>query len=173
MVSKDKNNKLMQRVQIGDTSAFEKLVKENMNSSYFFVKRMLQNNALSEDIVQEGFIRVWEKRETWQEKSHFKTWFFKILYHLCIDHIRAQENTTKLNIAITNQENPSQNETIEKNQQLQAALATLKPEEKAILFWYYYHALSQKNIAEMMGISISAVESSLYRARQKLKAELL
>tara|TARA_R110002110_G_scaffold415857_2_gene658527 strand:+ start:10267 stop:10821 length:555 start_codon:yes stop_codon:yes gene_type:complete len=172
----DPSNKLMQRVQSGDTAAFEILVKQNINSSYYFVERMLQNKALSEDIVQEGFLKVWESREKWRAEANFKTWLFKMLYNLCIDQIRKQQKSTILKQTfannLVNKTNSEQSARTERNQELLDALATLKPEEKAILFWFYYHAMPQQNIAEMMDMTISAVESALYRVRQKLKENL-
>lgn len=172
---KDNNNKLMQLVQKDDLAAFKQLMEQNLQSASAFVERMTQNIAMTEDIVQEGFLRVWLNRQKWQEKANFKTWFFKILYHLCIDTFRENchyEQAQLDAIAADNNLLEGEINTIEELDRLKEALKAIKEEDKAILFLYYFHGIKQEDLANMLNLTTSAVETSLFRTRQKLKKVL-
>lgn len=169
----EENNKLMQRVAKDDEVAFQELMTNTLPMAHAFVSRMLQNPTLSDDFVQEGYFRVWLNRHKWQAKANFKTWFFKILYNLCMDFFR---DTSKQKDYQTEQIKISMEDTLEsellnkeQTETFNQAINRIKPNEKAILFLFYYHGLKQAEIARMLNMSTSAVEASLFRTRQYLK----
>lgn len=169
----EENNKLMQRVAKDDEIAFQELMINTLPMAHAFVSRMLQNPTLSDDLVQEGYFRVWLNRHKWQAKANFKTWFFKILYNLCMDFFRdvSKQNVYQTDLIKMSMEDTLETELLnnEQSEIFNMAIQSIKPNEKAILFMFYYHGIKQTEIAQMLNMSISAVESSLFRTRQYLK----
>ena len=137
-----------------------------------------------EEIVQETFVRLWEKRQSYDPKrAQLNTWLHRIAHNLCIDHFRrVQRRPTSLDDSEqTEAETPTQDndrpdqQTAEHKRAvlLRQCLSALPEAQRNVLVMCHYQGLSNKETAEIMTLSLSAVESLLARARKKLKQDLL
>src|SRR6266567_3322063 len=78
----------MLRVKVGDESAFEYLVQKYRRAMVNFMYRMSHNAAVSEDLAQEVFLRVYRSRSSYEASAKFTTWLYRIATNLAVNHAR-------------------------------------------------------------------------------------
>src|ERR1051325_3439160 len=83
---------LMLRVKEGDGASFAKLLEKHRTPVIHFLYRMVQNQAVAEELAQEVFLRVYRSRETYEPTAKFTTWLFRIATHLALNAIRDNKN---------------------------------------------------------------------------------
>jgi len=146
---------------------------------------MVQDTGIAEDITQEVFITVYKNILSFQEKSSLSTWIYKITINKCLDHIRIKSNRRKLGFSglfsghiVATPDPPDfihpgvQAENRERSQYLFKAVYNLPEQQKTAFVLAYIESLPQKDVAEVMGISLKALESLLQRAKQRLREQL-
>ena len=99
VASLERDAELMLRVRDGDETSFALLLEKHRNSVIHFLYRMVQNQAIAEELAQEVFLRVYRSRETYEPTAKFTTWLFRITTHLALNHVRDRRND-KLNDSI-------------------------------------------------------------------------
>src|SRR5665213_4197444 len=88
----DPDAQLMLRVKDGDDDSFRVLLEKHRNPVVHFVYRMVQDQAVSEELAQEVFLRVYRSRETYEPTARFTTWLFRIATHLALNSLRDGRN---------------------------------------------------------------------------------
>jgi len=130
-------------------------------------------------VAQEAFIRVWKHAADWQDPAHagakFTTWLYRIVLNLCIDEKRKRHFTNIDDVAepmddSVNAEGGLQRQ--EQSRRVKAALAELPERQRAAFVLCFYEDHSNKEAADMLGISVKAVESLLVRSRRILREKL-
>src|SRR5215470_18342519 len=84
----ERDAQLMLRVREGDETSFTLLLERHRGPVIHFLYRMVQNQAVSEELAQEVFLRVYRSRETYEPTAKFTTWLFRIATHLALNAIR-------------------------------------------------------------------------------------
>ncbi len=131
-------------------------------------QRMLGRLQDAEDAVQETFSALPEHRRP-RRGARFSTYLFQILNNTCIDAIRRRKNTDG---------NPADAETIgtasfhELSHSLAEAVDSLPEQMKACFVLFAVEQFSQEEAAEILGVSVGTVKTSVHRARKKLRAWL-
>src|SRR4249919_1062917 len=82
---------LMLRVKEGDHASFDLLLDKYRSPVVHFLYRMVQNQAVSEELAQEVFLRVYRSRETYEPTAKFTTWLFRIATHVALNSIRDRK----------------------------------------------------------------------------------
>src|ERR1700721_1783443 len=90
--TRDGDSELMQRVRDGDQGSFELLLEKHRGPMIHFLHRMVQNDAVAEELSQEVFLRVFKSRGSYQPSAKFTTWLFRIGTHLALNWIRDGRN---------------------------------------------------------------------------------
>jgi RNA polymerase sigma-70 factor (ECF subfamily) len=167
----------------GDEQAYQQAVACHGRAIAVYAWRILADEALAEDIAQETFIRLWTKVSEWQpEKASLSTWLHRIAHNLCVDYLRRAGPTS----AVSADDMPHQDDAGQEGQntdndpvfqsrlttQMNQALMSLPERQRSALVLIHYQSLSNRQAAEVIGISVRALESLLVRARQSLKAAL-
>jgi RNA polymerase sigma-70 factor (ECF subfamily) len=160
----------------GDRAAFGRLAEAYQRPVFNLTYRMLGNPSEAEDAAQEAFLRAYARLHQYDPSHKFSTWLFSIANHHCIDRLRKRRVTT-----LSIEDHPVvytlESDTIrpeehllaqERSEYLQALVDELDPDYRTPLVLRYWHEYSYQEIAEAMNISLSAVKSRLFRARQKL-----
>ena len=176
--------KIMVEVAKGDLSAFREIVEPHQNPLLNYIYRYTGDRASSEDIAQEVFLRVFKNTKEYRPLSSFRTWLFKIATNLCLNELRDNKihcNTIdifELNeagfVALA-EKRPSpvrELENRELSSALKEAIKNLSEKQRVALLLHKYSGFSYLEISQMMGCSISAVESLIHRARQSLRKQL-
>ena len=171
------DSKLMALIANGDKEAMSEFINRNLDSIINFATRYTGQRSDAEDIAQEAFTRVWTKASQWkQQEIPVKNWLFRITYNLCIDMLRKRKtsgdtiNEDNLVSFITPED---QLATAEKQNKLNLMLKKLPERQCTAILFCHYQGISNKEAANIMDISIDALESLLSRGRRKLRELLL
>jgi len=149
------------------TFEYNQCVDNHADAVYRFVLKNIRDDDSAQDIVQEAFVRMWEKREDISgEKS--KSYLFTTAYHLLIDSVRRQERFTELNH--TSHEFHDEGSSYSDLQDiLHQAVEQLPSDQKMVLLLRDYEGYSYQEIGEVTGLNESQVKVYIYRARLFLK----
>lgn len=170
------DNNLVQRALQGDQEAFAALVRKYSNAVYAVAYGMLGDFHLAQDIAQESFIKAWYKLDRLREADKFSAWVVAIARRICLDRLRQKAPVShSLDEAV---EIPSPI-SLEDQYQLRStkaavmqALQSLDEKHRIVTLMYHIGGYPAREISLMLDLPISAVESRLRRAKQKLKKEL-
>ena len=176
LVDEPSDADFMAAVGRGDEQAYALLVERHLRWALRFVQRILGNPADAEDVVQTAFFRVWQGAATWTPAAQFRTWFYRVLYNLCMDHFRVQARSAAEELEDDLVDNQALQEDRlvqrQRGEQVQEALASLPERQRTALVLCYYEEMGQAESAALMGVSEGALESLLSRGRAAMKKRL-
>jgi len=173
----DPDAELVRRAGAGDARAAEQLVRRHLPRMVGLARRMLSDAAEAEDVAQEVFLRVWREAPRWKPgAAKFETWMHRVALNLCYDRLRRRREKPDpgAGLAVADA-TPLPSEVWLARQRaarVQAALAELPERQRAAIALVHFHELSNIAAAEMLEISVEALESLLARGRRAMKAAL-
>ncbi len=161
----------------GDESALRALIERHSRQFYAVAYRVVLNQEHAEDVVQEAFVKLWTGKARWEEGkgAKFTTWFHRIVHNAAIDITRRKEHKVvplKPEFDIKD-ERIDQEWAMQKGQEaeeVRQALESLPERQRMALTYVYYGEMKQAEIAEMMGVSLKALESLLVRGKTALRS---
>ncbi len=160
-------------IALGQEEAFQALIERHVDRGYAVAYRILQNASDAEDVLQDAFLQVWSRRESWKPgKAKFSTWLFRVVTNRCIDQLRRKRASSMDVLPELSDDNSNQSHILEMQQAielLEDAMAELPEQQRIAIVFSYHENLSNSEIAEILETSVSAVESLLKRGRQKLR----
>lgn len=160
----------------GDQHAFRALVSRHVTRVLSLARRMTGNVAEAEDVAQEAFLRAWQKAPGWRVgEARFSTWLYRVVVNLCLDRRRRKPMAPLEAAGDPLDPAPSAELRLAEDQRgriVAAALAALPDRQRAALVLSYYEGVSNAEAAEALGVSVSALESLLVRARKALRLQL-
>lgn len=177
----------------GDEEAFAGVLRRWEKPLFGFIFRLIPERTEAEDIEQEVFLKLAGAAGGLTRQAKFSTYLYRVAYNLCIDHLRRRavrggagspESLDELRetgdgeMAQRQVPDPSDlpadllRERSEARRAVNAALAELPANQRAALVLRIYEDRSYAEIAEVLGVSVSSVESLLFRARQSLQQRL-
>ena len=176
---------MMLRVRDGDQGSFELLLEKHRGPMIHFLHRMVQNDAVAEELSQEVFLRVFRSRGSYQPRAKFTTWLFRIGTHLALNWIRdgrnekSQTSLDKETADGTSRQVPDRRRTVEqellyqaKLREVRQAIQCLPAKQRAAVMMHKYEEMEYAQIASVIGCSEAAVKSLLFRAYEALRARL-
>jgi RNA polymerase sigma factor (sigma-70 family) len=177
---------LIEKLRAGDQSAFRDMVEARQGLVYNTVIGFLQNAEDAEDVTQDVFIKVFESIGQFKGESAFTTWLYRIAVTSALEFLRkkSRKKRSGLIARLFGDDNTPLAEPVdfvhpgvkldqrENARMLFEAMQSL-PENQRIAFTLHkVEGLSYLEVANVMGVSISAVESLLHRSKQNLKKTL-
>lgn len=179
------DSELMLRVRAGDQASFSLLLEKHRTPVIHFLYRMVQNQAVAEELAQEVFLRVYRSRETYEPTAKFTTWLFRIATHLALNWIRDNRNTRNqdsldeqvLDGAVRQVADrlPSVEQRMVRESrmaEIRQAIESLPAKQRAAVLMHKYEELEYAQIAKVLECSESAVKSLLFRAYETLRGRL-
>lgn len=167
---------LAARVQRGDASAFDSLVRRHMQRAFSVAMRLLGQQQDAEDLVQDAFLAALEKIDTYDNQRDFAPWFYRILVNRCLNarKSRARRSTVDLPIeAVSALASPLlEMERTELRHHLKKAFRLLPERQRTIVTMFDLEGFSSPEIAEVLGISDGTVRWHLHQARRILREAL-
>lgn len=168
---------LMERVQKNDHQAFSVLVRRRTDMFYAAAYRMVMNQQDAEDVVQDAFLKIWDRPQIWKagKGAKFTTWFYRIVVNSSIDKLRQvkSDNVSDLEEVVSNNNSQEYEMTLNEEQKaLEEAITELPEKQMLALNLCFYEGLSNKEAAEIMKVSVKALESLLMRAKSGLRDKL-
>jgi RNA polymerase sigma-70 factor, ECF subfamily len=182
------DTQLMLRLKAGDTSSFTALLERHRTPVVRFLFRMVQNQAVAEELAQEVFLRVYRSRASYEPTAKFTTWLFRIATNLALNQLRngsGERSTESLDETYEGSEGDpvrqaeDRTPNIEQHlmrearlQQVREAIAALPEKQRAAVLMHKYEGMDYAQIGKILNASESAVKSLLFRAYEKLRERL-
>jgi len=181
----DYDAELMLRVKDGDGACFGVLLEKHRASVIHFIYRLVQEQAVAEELAQEVFLRVYRSRSSYEATAKFKTWLFRIASHLALNwlrdekHERGQERLDDASADLPVRQVSDRRPTVEQElvyavrlREVRLAVAALPEKQRTAVLLHKYEEMPYAQIAKVLECSESAVKSLLYRAYETLRARL-
>lgn len=173
--TKDSDAELLRRASGGDTQAARRLTDLYLSGAYALALRMLGDSAAAEDVAQESFLRLWRQSADWRAEARVSTWLYRVAHNLCIDRLRQRKRTGELGDTVVEDGAVSAVALRQRRQVatiVDLAIQSLPERQRTAITLVHFQELGNIEAAEVMDISIHALESLLARGRRTLKAEL-
>ena len=167
----------IRQAQRGDQRAFQALVALYDDRISNLIYSIVLNRQDTEDLYQEVFFKVWKKINTFQFRSDFYSWLYKITVNTCYNFTkrRARNQTEGDDEIIDNIIYPTVDNdpnTMEKTQALYQAIQLLSPRLRTITVMHYLEGNTISNISIILRIGEGTINKYLFRAREILRKEL-
>lgn len=158
----------------GDHDSFEEIVLSYRKDAEAFAYKLLFDRYAAQDVVQDAFVSLYLQRSKYNKKYALKTYLFTIVRRRCIDYIRKQSRVYLTDdFIIETHESP---ETVllhkEKKENIIKAFNEIKKPYQMAIYLVDSEALSYKEAARIMDMSLSGFKVTLMRARKRLKVQL-
>jgi len=165
---------LIKNLKQGREEAYRQLIEEYGNKLLKTCCLILKDREEAEDVVQETFIRVFNKINTFKEQSGLYTWIYAIAINLSRDRIRIRQDILELKDEwIGNEDVESQVEMNIDRELLRKEIFTMNSLYREILVLFYFEELSKKEISNLLNEKEGTIKSKLFRGRNILKESLL
>jgi len=169
------DNELVERARAGDARSYEELVRRYERLVGRVLYSYAGRDAAVEDLVQETFLRAYDRLSTFNPEYRFKTWLLAIANNLGIDTLRRRRDVVEFNPEVHGRvvRGPEVVATeAERAKSVQEAVMTLPETYSVPLVLRYAEGLTYAEIAEILGITVPALKSRLFRARNMLAERL-
>jgi RNA polymerase sigma-70 factor, ECF subfamily len=185
--SDEQDGRGMARLAAGHDSALNDLMDRHGQKLFHYLLRSLQDEFEAADLAQETFVKVYQNRSKFDPRQKFSTWLFAIASNLVRDRYRWRARHPQVSLDAENEETdsslrdllpagdplPDQRiQTEERAEVVRKAVASLPEELRQPLILAVYENLPQAEIAGILGCSVKAVETRIYRARHQLRSKL-
>jgi len=159
-------------------AAFAMLVRRHAPRFRQLAFRYVGTSDMAEDIVQDAFLKLWDKPGLWHAGSNakFTTWFYRVVVNQCLDHLRKQKTVPILegqDFESSDMPVDQQLEAKRQGMQVEEAFRKLPLPMQTSLNLSFYEHVPNAAAAEIMGLSLKAFQSLLMRAKKALKDSIM
>ncbi len=172
----DSDESLMCLIRSGSHQAFSILVRRHTDKFFGAAFRMTGQASEAEDLVQDAFLKIWQKPDIWKEDkgAKFTTWFYRILVNQNIDRLRKRQKMVSDNsilpyVADSAASPETETAMNEEQKRIENAMAVLPERQRTAITLCFYEGLSNVEAADTMGVKLKALESLLMRAKAGLR----
>jgi RNA polymerase sigma factor (sigma-70 family) len=170
---------MMRRViAVRDQHAFRHLVDRYKAMGMTLAVRVLSDEMLAEEALQDAFLRVWRSAHTFTFNASFKTWFYRILYNAALTK-RKSERVTEQSVALDEQSGihhatgfDTAISSRETTQIVLESIERLPQAQRTVLTLYYLQELSIEEIAEVTSMPSGTIKTHLFRGRNSLRNDV-
>lgn len=161
----------------GDHAAYESLYRLNRDKIYGLLWRMSGGqHALAEDLLQESFVRAWQKLDLFRGDSRFGTWLHRLAVNVALSDRRSRMRIAGKEVAMDEHVDRTmvgqKDVRADKHADLERSIANLPERARAVLVLYDIEGYQHSEIAEMTGMAVGSSKAQLHRARKLLREEL-
>lgn len=169
------DQELVRKIKTGAKGAYQELFERYAPRIYNFSLAYLKNKPDAEELVQDVFMKIWEKRSDLDQTKNIKAFIFKVAVNTIYDFIRKKNIENAFNNFVKSNSNPDRNNTWHEvifenmKQNLQKLVAQLPKQQQKIFYLSKEKGLTNNEIAKQLNVSKRTVENHLYRAISFLK----
>ena len=177
------DTELVRQTLRGDQAAFERLVERYQGRLFALTRNYTRNAVEIEDIVQDTFLKAFKRLDSFDHRSSFYTWIYRIATNTILDVLKRRGRSPVQTVEdpelvgeVAPVEMPAPSARLESEEVAvvtREVLDHLSDIFKSVLVMREFHGLAYQEIADTLGISIGTVESRLFRARARFKDKLL
>ena len=182
---KELDKEVIKLIRKGDENAFRMIFNAYFPSLLSFAKEYVLDEEVAKNLVQEAYVKLWEKRESLSDDSNLKAFLYHILRNSSLNHLKGEKVRRKYeerlkysyNEAILNYEalNRLDFDSLsfeELSNVINETINNLPPKCKIVFEMSRYQSMKNREIAEELGISVKAVEGHISKALKELRSEL-
>lgn len=183
------DEQLMYAVAAGNEQAFEELLRRYETQVVTFCYAFMRNRDSAEDLAQETFLRVYRNAARYQPVAKFTTWLYKIAANLCINELKkgqlrssrsldepagSDPDGTRIIERLANKGDAPLTEAEKHEAQglIERAISHLPDDQRTTLVMVEYHHMQYHEIADILGVTVSAIKMRVKRARETLRETL-
>jgi RNA polymerase sigma-70 factor (ECF subfamily) len=172
----DGDAELLRAIAGGDRSAFDRLSRRHLDRAYGVALRMTGSRADAEDVVQDVFLRLWQRPDAWRPgQAQFSTWLYRVVVNRCLDLKRRPRGTDLDSVEEPQAPDANAEDSLldaERGRALDSAVNQLPERQRAAIVLTYTAGLRNVEAASAMDISVKAFEALLVRAKRELRDHL-
>lgn len=168
------------RCRRGDLSAYEELYRRHSRRLYNVAYRMTGNAADADDLLQEIFLQVYRRLETFRGDAALGTWLYRLAVNCCLDHVRSKagrqqkatafiEDLDAFTPAAAGSWRP---DTVLDRMELERAIDQLPPSYRAAFVLHDVEGREHHEVGEMLGVAVGTSKSLVHKARRRLRSLL-
>lgn len=169
--------KLVDAARQGDRTAFESLYRSHRDRIYGLLWRLCGGDAaLAEDMLQEAFVRAWQKLHSFRGDSRFGTWLHRLSANVALSdrrtRVRRSLREVSMDEAVERTALGDRDVFADKRMDLEKAIARLPERARTVLILFDIEGYRHDEIAELAGMAVGSSKAQLHRARKILREEL-
>ena len=173
--------RLIQRVKDGETACFEALIEKYQPRIFATARKYARRDSEIEDIVQEVFIKAFQKLHTFRAEAPFEHWLMRLAVRTCYDFLRSHQKNRESHFSeITDEDssfldryvsdpNPSTDEANAAKALIHKILVQRSPAARMVITLQEIEGKSVKEISALTGWSLSLVKVRAFRARNEMR----
>jgi RNA polymerase sigma-70 factor, ECF subfamily len=170
---------LVERLQRRDPQALAELYDRYGRLAYSLIVRVVRDGALAEDLVQETFLRVWNRAQAFDaQRGALGPWLMAVARNRAIDYLRSAGGRGRNALELEEADHPSLYTNMERDllasdkaRMIRAALEKLAPNQREVIELAYFEGLTQTEMAERMGQPLGTVKTWVRTALKNLREE--
>jgi RNA polymerase sigma-70 factor (ECF subfamily) len=168
---------LLERIKKDDREAFRELVSLYQKRIFLLAFSFFRNREDAMDIVQETFMRLYQKIHTFREGENFQSWIFQVAKNLCIDHYRKNHSKRKEwasdqnieEMSLSSQNSDHSHQALDLRMIFSRCLEKLAEKQRVVFVLKHYNQLKYREIAQVLNISPGTVKSLHFKAVRNLR----
>jgi RNA polymerase sigma-70 factor (ECF subfamily) len=179
MQSHAEERALLKAIAAGDAKALERLFARAQTRVFRFLVRVVINQAIAEELLNEVFLSVWQNAHRYEGRSEPMTWMLSIAHNKAISALRKKTEVLGIDDEVARnlaaEEDPPDivAQRHDTSAKIRACMAELSADHRTILDLVYYQEQSVAEVAEVLGIPENTVKTRMFYARRKLSELLL
>jgi RNA polymerase sigma-70 factor (ECF subfamily) len=181
------DDKFVSRALSGDESAYKDLVNKYDRPIYFHIRKMIKEQELVEDLVQEVFMKAFNNLSTYSNEYAFSTWLYRIATNHTIDYLRKKKLQTlsindpyktkdgEFEIQLPDESFATDKQVMKKQRKqiVHEAIDALPEKYKAVIQMRHMDELSYQEISDELDLPLGTVKAHIFRARELLYKALI
>jgi len=174
----DQDQTLIEDVRKGNTRRFGVLVDRHKDRALTLALRLVGDRGEAEELVQDAFLRVYKNLAQFRGDARFSTWFYRILYNLCMTRITRRRpgpepldgiDERRIEVDAGDVQGLERLEEQELHAMLADAIRKLPERYRTVVTLFYVQEMDQEEISHVLELPVGTVKTHLYRARALLK----
>ena len=170
-------SEIIQQCRDGNKEAFRWLVQQHQRLVFSLALKMLADEEEAKDVVQETFIRVWQRIGDYNPQKPFTTWLYTIASRLCLDHLKQMRRILPLpeDESVLHRFANDEQQTLENSEWVaivRMLAEGLSPKQKLVFTLCQMEGLPSSEVEQITGLDAKQVKSNLYVARQTIRERL-
>ena len=158
--------------QAGDAQAFERLYRQHVPRIHALVRRMVGGDADAEELVQDVFVRAWQRLGTFRGEAAFGTWLHRLAVNLVLNWLKGSAKDRWLVDGDVLEIAPARMARPDVRMDLEDALAKLPPGARQVFVLHDVEGFRHEEIADQLGVTSGTTKAQLHRARMLLRGHL-
>ena len=162
------------RAQQGDVDAFEQIYRASAPAVYAVCRRMVDNDDDARELLQDAFVRAWERLTQFRGQSSIDTWLHRVAVNVVLEHLRRAKRDSARLVSTDDDDGFGSTPPVSLDSQmdLATALDTLPPGARSVFVLHDIEGYSHEEIGQMLGLAPGTARAQLWRARRALSKVL-